>query len=84
MTKLTAKGRANNIALPSGPWLRTQEACTALGISRHTLGARVKAGYLVQGKHWMASGPAAKATRFWNIESCMIAMAHWSAPERVD
>ena len=68
-------------ALPTGPWLKTPEACAALGISRDTLRARMHAGLLEAGTHWIATGTSEKAPKLWNIEACMAAMQQWSAPQ---
>ena len=69
---------SKNSQLTSGPWLRTADATTALGISRDTLLRRCRDGYLKPGTHYIASGPHKTSPRIWSVEAVRTAMVAWT------
>ncbi len=73
-------GLMSHYELPSGRWLKTKDACKELGCCRATLFRRKKEGFFQLGIHFIATGPASKATLLWNIESVRKVQATWSAP----
>ena len=64
--------------IPSGEWLRTNEAVRALGVSRDTLLRRCRDGYLRPGEHYIAAGPHRTSPRIWSISAVRAAMAGWT------
>ena len=71
-------------ALSEGPWLRTPEACVALGISRDTLQVRKREGLFQAGRDYIRTGRHAKSPCLWNIQSARAQMAMWAAPALVE
>jgi hypothetical protein len=65
-----------------GPWLRTAEAVTELGISRDTLLRRSRDGYLRGGEHFIAAGPHRTSPRLWSIAAVRVAMAGWTGVDQ--
>lgn len=64
--------------LAAGPWLRTADAVTELGISRDTLLRRSRDGYLRGGEHFICAGPHRTSPRLWSIAAVRVAMAGWT------
>ena len=64
--------------LATGPWLRTADAVTELGISRDTLLRRSRDGYLRAGEHFIAAGPHRTSPRLWSTAAVRLAMAGWT------
>jgi hypothetical protein len=64
--------------IAAGPWLRTSDAVTELGISRDTLLRRSHDGYLRAGEHFVAAGPHRTSPRLWSIGAVRVAMAGWT------
>ena len=61
-----------------GPWLRTADAVSELGISRDTLLRRSRDGYLRAGEHFIAAGPHRTSPRMWSTAAVRLAMAGWT------
>jgi hypothetical protein len=64
--------------IAAGPWLRTSDAVTELGISRDTLLRRSRDGYLRAGEHFIAAGPHRTSPRLWSATAVRLAMAGWT------
>ena len=69
--------------ISAGPWLRTADAVSELGISRDTLLRRCRDGYLRAGEHFIAAGPHRTSPRLWFIAGVRIAMAGWTGVESI-
>ena len=70
--------RLQQQSLAAGPWLRTADAVTELGISRDTLLRRCRDGYLRGGEHFISAGPHRTSPRLWSIAAVRVAMAGWT------
>jgi hypothetical protein len=70
--------RLQQQCLAAGPWLRTADAVTELGISRDTLLRRSRDGYLRGGEHFISTGPHRTSPRLWSIAAVRVAMAGWT------
>ena len=72
---------SNRVIYPAGddPFpLPTTECAEALGMPRQTLKRWIDEGVFKQGECWIQRTPARTAQRWWNLESCRLALQVWN------
>ena len=61
-------------------WLKTPDACKALGVSRDTLRRRRMEGFLISGQHFLKTSQSRSGWYLWNLEEVQVVLGNWKAP----
>ena len=61
-------------------WLKTPDACKALGVSRDTLRRRRMEGFLICGQHFLKTSQSRSGWYLWNLEEVQVVLGNWKAP----